>query len=83
MPVHVYAGNLNYRMTEGSLRELFEQYGEVTSVKIVKDRVSGRSKGFGFVEMVNPEEAESAIQGLDGTEVDGRSIRVNKAKPRI
>lgn len=82
MSVHIYAGNLNYRMSEGSLRELFEQYGEVVSVKIIKDRVSGRSKGFGFVEMPKPEEAESAIQSLDGTEVEGRNIRVNKAKPR-
>lgn len=82
MSVQIYAGNLAYRMTEDSLRELFGQYGEVISAKIIKDRVTGRSRGFGFVEMENKEEAETAIQKLDGTEVEGRNMRVNLARPR-
>ncbi|MBE0460367.1 MAG: RNA-binding protein [Candidatus Aminicenantes bacterium] len=82
MSEQIYVGNLSYSMTEGSLRELFEQYGEVVSVKIIQDRMSGRSKGFGFVEMANKEEAETAIQRINGTEVDGRNIKVNFAKPR-
>ena len=69
-------------MTEDALRELFEQHGEVVSVKIVKDRFSGRSKGFGFVEMANKEEGEAAIQKLNDSEVEGRNIRVNFARPR-
>lgn len=82
MSVQIYAGNLSYRMTEDSLKELFEQHGEVTSVKIIKDRETGRAKGFGFVEMSDKEEAENAIKKLDGTEVEGRNIKVNFAKPR-
>lgn len=82
MAVQIYVGNLNYRMREDSLRELFEQFGEVTSVKIVKDRMTGRSKGFGFIEMTENEEAEKAIEKLNGSEVEGRSIRVNVARPR-
>lgn len=82
MTVQIYVGNLNYRMTEDSLRELFAKYGEVVSVKIVQDRYSGRSKGFGFVEMSDKDEGEKAIQGLNDSEVDGRNIRVNFARPR-
>ncbi len=82
MTVQIYVGNLNYRMTEDALRELFEQYGEVVSVKIVKDRFSGRSKGFGFVEMASKDEGETAIQKLNDSEVEGRNIRVNFARPR-
>jgi len=82
MTVQIYVGNLNYRMTEDALRELFEQHGEVVSVKIVKDRFSGRSKGFGFVEMASKEEGEAAIQKLNDSEVEGRNIRVNFARPR-
>jgi len=82
MSVQIYAGNLSYRMTEDSLKELFEQHGEVTSVKIIKDRETGRAKGFGFVEMSDKEEAENAIKKLDGAEVEGRNIKVNFAKPR-
>jgi len=69
-------------MTEDALRELFEQHGEVVSVKIVKDRFSGRSKGFGFVEMASKEEGEAAIQKLNDSEIEGRNIRVNFARPR-
>lgn len=82
MSVQIYAGNLSYRMTEDSLRELFEQHGEVTSVKIIRDRETGRAKGFGFVEMSDKEKAENAIKKLDGAEVEGRNIKVNFAKPR-
>jgi RNA recognition motif-containing protein len=69
-------------MTEDALRELFEPYGEVVSVKIVKDRFSGRSKGFGFVEMASKDEGETAIQKLNDSDVEGRNIRVNFARPR-
>jgi RNA recognition motif-containing protein len=82
MTVQIYVGNLNYRMTEDALRELFEPYGEVVSVKIVKDRFSGRSKGFGFVEMASKDEGETAIQKLNDSDVEGRNIRVNFARPR-
>ncbi|MCK4760454.1 MAG: RNA-binding protein [Candidatus Aminicenantes bacterium] len=82
MTVQIYVGNLNYRMTEDSLRELFAKYGEVESVKIVQDQYSGRSKGFGFVEMSDKDEGEKAIQGLNDSDVDGRNIRVNFARPR-
>ncbi|MCP4135687.1 MAG: RNA-binding protein [bacterium] len=82
MSVQIYSGNLSYRMSEESLRELFEEYGEVSSVKIIKDRESGRSRGFGFVEMSSSDEAESAIQQLNGTEIMERNIRVNIARPK-
>ncbi|MCP2619987.1 RNA-binding protein [Candidatus Aminicenantes bacterium AC-334-K16] len=80
MSIHIYVGNLNYRMSEDSLRKLFEQYGEVVSAKIIKDRMTGRSRGFGFVEMSDSEEANEAIRSLDGKEVEGRNLRVNRAK---
>lgn len=82
MSVQIYAGNLSYKMTEDSLKELFEQHGEVTSVKIIRDRETGRAKGFGFVEMSDKEKAENAIKKLDGAEVEGRNIKVNFARPR-
>jgi len=82
MTVQIYVGNLNYKMTEDSLRELFAKYGEVESVKIVQDQYSGRSKGFGFVEMSDKDEGEKAIQGLNDSDVEGRNIRVNFARPR-
>ncbi|MGD8534343.1 MAG: RNA-binding protein [Candidatus Aminicenantes bacterium] len=82
MAVQIYVGNLNYRMTEEALQELFAKYGEVVSAKIIKDRYSDRSKGFGFVEMANKDDGEKAIQELNDSEVDGRNIRVNFARPR-
>ncbi len=82
MPVQIYVGNLTYGMTEDSLRELFAPFGEVTSTKIIKDRLTDRSRGFGFVEMENKDEAETAIQKIDGTEVEGRNMKVNLARPR-
>ncbi|MCP4134397.1 MAG: RNA-binding protein [bacterium] len=82
MSVNIYVGNLSYNTTEAQLEELFVQHGEVSSVKIIMDQYSGRSKGFGFIEMNDKNEADSAIQGLDGTSVMERNIKVNLAKPR-
>jgi len=82
MAVQIYAGNLAYKISEDTLRELFEKYGEVTSVKIIKDRETGRSKGFGFIEMTKEEDAEKAIQKLNGSDVEGRNLKVNIARPR-
>jgi RNA recognition motif-containing protein len=80
--MNIYVGNLSYRMTEDELKNAFAQYGEVTSAKIVKDRDSGQSKGFGFVEMKFDSEAEEAIKQLDDQMVAGRKIKVNMARPR-
>jgi RNA recognition motif-containing protein len=82
MALQIYAGNLSYGMAEDSLKELFQKFGEVSSATIIRHQDTGRSKGFGFVEMTNDEEAEKAIQGLDGSMVDGRNIRVNRARPK-
>ena len=80
--MNIYVGNLSYDLTTDELREAFEKYGEVSSVNIITDRDSGRSKGFGFVEMPNSNEAEDAIQDLNGSILKGRSARVNEARPR-
>jgi len=80
--MNIYVGNIPYRLSEEDLKELFQEYGTVESVKIITDKFSGRSKGFGFVEMPNEEEAKQAIEGLNETEVEGRPLRVNEAKPR-
>ncbi|MDR2551846.1 MAG: RNA-binding protein [Treponema sp.] len=84
MSKKLYAGNLSYNTTEDSLRSLFSEFGTVESVKVIMDRDTGSSKGFGFVEMSTDEEAAAAIAGTNGREVDGRQIRVNEAmdKPR-
>ncbi|HOO72769.1 MAG TPA: RNA-binding protein [Spirochaetota bacterium] len=82
MATQIYAGNLSYSMTVDNLKELFEQHGEVTSAKIVTDRESGRSKGFGFVEMASDDAARVAITSLNDSVIQGRNIRVNFAKPR-
>ena len=82
MSVNIYAGNLPYTVTEEHLRTLFEKHGQVASVKIIMDRTTGNSKGFGFVEMMISQEAEKAIQILNGFEFNGRNIRVNFAKAR-
>lgn len=79
---NIYVGNLSYHTTEDELRRLFEEYGEVQRASVVMDRESGRSRGFGFVEMPDAAEADSAIEALDGEEVDGRQLRVNEARPR-
>jgi RNA recognition motif-containing protein len=78
----IYVGNLSYDLTEQELREAFEQHGEVTQAKIVIDRDTGRSKGFGFVEMPNKSEGEAAIAELNGAMIKGRTARVNQARPR-
>ena len=79
--MNIYVGNLNYNLKEEELSQLFAQYGEVTSVKIITDKFTGRAKGFGFVEMENDDEAQKAIDELDGSDVMGRNIKVNKARP--
>ncbi|MBN1242318.1 MAG: RNA-binding protein [Spirochaetales bacterium] len=82
MAKKVYVGNMNYGTTETSLRNLFSQYGEVGSVNIIVDRVTGRAKGFGFVEMPDDAAAMAAIEALDGQEFEGRQLRVNEAQER-
>jgi cold-inducible RNA-binding protein len=78
----LYVGNLSYETSEAGIRTAFEAHGEVTSVNLITDRDSGRPKGFGFVEMGSAEEAQKAVAALDGTQLDGRSIKVNEAKPQ-
>lgn len=80
--MNIYVGNLSYTMSEGELRDAFAAYGEVSSVKILMDRETGRSRGFGFVEMPNQQEAEAAVAQLNGKDVGGRALRVNEARPR-
>ena len=80
--MNIYVGNLAYRTTEDDLRQQFEQYGSVSRVDIISDRETGRSKGFGFVEMPNSDEANAAIQALDGTSVGERTLKVNEARER-
>ncbi len=80
--MNIYVGNLPFNMGEEDLKEIFEEYGEVSSVKIVSDKFTGRSKGFGFVEMENDGEANNAIKELNNAEVSGRNIKVNESKPR-
>ncbi|HVR97215.1 MAG TPA: RNA-binding protein [Thermoanaerobaculia bacterium] len=79
---NLYVGNLSYRMTEDQLRETFEEFGQVTSCTIIKDKMTGQSKGFGFLEMPDRSEAEAAINGLNGREIQGRKLNVNEARPR-
>jgi len=80
--VNIYCGNLAHELTEEELREAFEAFGQVTSAKIITDRYSGVSRGFGFVEMAEKAEAEAAIAGLNGKELKGRTLSVNEARPR-
>lgn len=80
--MNIYVGNLSYGVSDDNLREVFEAYGSVNSAKVITDKYSGRSKGFGFVEMTNDVEAQAAIDQLDGAELDGRPIKVNEARPR-
>ena len=82
MPSKLYVGNLAYSVSNGDLEELFAQAGQVQSVAIITDKFSGQSKGFGFVEMATAAEASKAIQTLNDTELKGRNIKVNEAKPR-
>lgn len=80
--MNIYVGNLAYEVTEEDVKGAFDSFGEVHTVKVIKDEYSGRSKGFGFVEMPDNAEAQSAIDGLDGKELKGRAIKVNQARPR-
>lgn len=80
--MNIFVGSLPFSIDEADLRESFEAYGTVDSVKIITDKFTGRSKGFGFVEMENDEEAEKAITELNGATVDGRTIVVNKSEPK-
>ncbi|RIH65503.1 RNA-binding protein [Mariniphaga sediminis] len=80
--MNIYVGNLPYNVVEEDLREIFEEYGEVASVKIISDKLTGRSKGFGFVEMDDEEEAKKAIGELNNAELSGRNIKVNESRPR-
>lgn len=80
--MNIYVGNLSYRLTEDELRELFAEYGEVSSVNIITDKYSGQSKGFGFVEMPVQSEAEDAIKALNSSPIKGRDLKVNEARPR-
>jgi RNA recognition motif-containing protein len=82
MAKRLYVGNLKYTVTSEILQGLFEQYGLVSSAQVLSDRETGRSRGFGFVEMPNDDEADAAIQGLDGQDHDGRRLTVNEARPR-
>jgi len=78
----LYVGNLTYSMTNESLQALFAVHGAVDSAQVIMDRETGRSKGFGFVEMSNSQEADNAIKALDGKDHEGRNLKVNEAKPR-
>jgi len=80
--MNIYVGNLNFKVSEDDLQRVFEEHGAVDSVKIISDKYSGRSKGFGFVTMENQEEAQKAIDEMNGTEFEGREMVVNEAKPR-
>jgi len=79
---NLYVGNLSYGATEATIRSLFEKHGTVESVNLITDRDTGRSKGFGFVEMTNDAEAQRAITALNGKEIDGRALTVNEARPK-
>jgi RNA recognition motif-containing protein len=78
----LYVGNLAYSMSDEALLQAFAEFGDVTSAKVMMDRDSGRSKGFGFVEMGSPSAAQAAIRGMNGKSVDGRALVVNEARPR-
>ena len=82
MAKRIYVGGLPYSATDQDLEEMFARSGQVNSATVVSDRYSGQSKGFGFVEMPNKSEAQSAIAGLNGKDIDGRALTVNVAKPR-
>ena len=82
MATKLYVGNLNYRTQEEDLRSLFSQYGDVSSVSIISDRDTGRSRGFGFVEMTDEGGARSAEEALNGADFEGRALKVNEARPR-
>jgi len=80
--VNIFVGNLSFTATDQDIRQLFEQYGVVDEIRVITDRDTGRSKGFGFVEMPDSQAAKAAMAGLQGKELDGRALTVNEAKPR-
>ena len=80
--MNIYVGNLDFKVDENDLRDLFTEYGSVISAKVIMDKYNGRSKGFGFVEMENKDEAEKAIKELDGATYENRKIMVNEARPK-
>ena len=82
MSAKIYIGNLSFNSSEQDLEDMFGEFGTVQSVKIIEDRETGRSRGFAFVEMSSNEEAQSAIAGLNGREIDGRALTINEAKPQ-
>lgn len=82
MPKKIYVGNLSFEMTEQELFDLFAAHGPVISADVISDKYTGRSRGFGFVEMENPEDADKAIAAVNGSEVLGRQLKVNEANPR-
>ncbi|MBI2816115.1 MAG: RNA-binding protein [Acidobacteria bacterium] len=79
---NLFVGNMNFQTTESDLRALFEQFGEITRVQVMTDRETGRSRGFGFVEMADDDAAAQAIAALNGRELDGRALNVNEARPK-
>ena len=80
--MNIYVGNLVFDVSESDLREAFEQFGEITEVRLIMDKYSGKSKGFGFIEMPSKDEAEKAIEEMNGKEFKGRALSVNEAKPK-
>ena len=80
--MNIFVGNLPFSATESDLRNLFAEYGEIESVAVITDRETGRSRGFGFVELAQDARAEDAIRDLDGSDMGGRAIKVNEARPR-
>ncbi|NIA06133.1 MAG: RNA-binding protein [Actinobacteria bacterium] len=79
---NIYVGNLPYSTTDATLQETFESFGAVDRAKVIMDRISGRPRGFGFIEMSNSDEAQAAIEALNGSELDGRTLVVNEARPK-
>ncbi|MEP7256881.1 MAG: RNA-binding protein [Flavitalea sp.] len=80
--MNMYVSNLGFHVTDEDLKSLFTEFGEVTSAKVITDKISGKSRGFGFVEMTKDSEAEAAMEKLSGREIEGRDISVSKAKPK-
>ncbi len=80
--MNIFVGNLSRQVAEADLKKLFEPFGEITSVNVIKDKFSGESRGFGFVEMAKKEEAEAAMKELNGKEVEGQQLIVNEARPK-
>ena len=79
--MNIYVGNLAYSVKDEDMKAAFAEFGEVTSAKVIMDKYTGRSRGFGFVEMANDEEAKAAIEGMNGKELQGRAVKVNEAHP--